>query len=73
MDKFALTLTIIGAFNWLLVALFRFDFVAWMFGGPGHAIARLIYGIIGVAGLWCLGLLFRRNERFEHHTANLTH
>jgi len=66
MDKFALTLTIIGAFNWLCVALFRFDIVAWMFGGSHHAIARLIYGVIGVAGLWCLGLLFRRHEGHRH-------
>ena len=33
MDRIALVLTIIGGINWGSVGLFRFDLVAWLFGG----------------------------------------
>ena len=58
----ALALIIIGALNWLLVGLFQFDLVAWIFGGQAAAISRIIYAVVGLAGLWCLTLLFRRNR-----------
>ena len=58
----ALALIIIGALNWLLVGLFQFDLVAWIFGGQTAAISRIIYAVVGLAGLWCLTLLFRRNR-----------
>lgn len=60
MDKTALTLVIVGAINWLLVGVFQFDLVANLFGGQSAAISRIIYGLVGLSGLWCLGLLFRR-------------
>ena len=59
MDKTCLTLVIIGALNWLLVGIFQFDVVAAIFGGQGAIISRIIYTIIGLAGAWCIGLLFR--------------
>ena len=59
MDKAALTLTIIGAVNWGLISLFRFDLVAWIFGGQTAVLSRIIYGIVFLAGLWCITLLFR--------------
>ena len=62
MDTLALILSIIGSINWGLVGLFKFDLVAWIFGGQGAVISRIIYGIIGLAGLWCISLLFRRNR-----------
>jgi len=62
MDKTALALSIIGSLNWLLVGVFRFDLVAWIFGGQDAALSRIIYSIIGLAGLWCITLLFRRNR-----------
>lgn len=65
MDKVALTLVIIGAINWLLVGLFQFDFVSWIFGGQAAVLSRIIYSIVGIAGLWCISLLFRRRERIE--------
>jgi uncharacterized membrane protein YuzA (DUF378 family) len=58
MDTFSLTLVIIGALNWLLVALAQFDLVAWIFGSPMSIWARLVYGLIGLCGLWCIKLLF---------------
>ena len=61
MDTIALILSIIGSVNWGLVGLFRFDLVAWLFGGSGSIISRIIYTLIGLAGLWCITFLFRNN------------
>ena len=59
MDTAALLLVIIGALNWGLIALFQFDFVAWIGGGQSALISRIIYGIVALAGIWCVTLLFR--------------
>ena len=61
-DTIALILSIIGSINWGLVSLFQFDLVAWIFGGQDAVFSRIIYGIVGLAGLWCITLLFRRNR-----------
>lgn len=64
MDTIALILTIVGAINWGLIGLAKFDLVAWIFGGQTALISRLIYGLVGLAGLWCITLLFRKgNEK----------
>ena len=52
----SLTLVIIGALNWLLVGLLQFDLVAWAFGGPDAIAARVVYVLVGIAGLICIGL-----------------
>ncbi|MDD3243205.1 MAG: DUF378 domain-containing protein [Eubacteriales bacterium] len=62
-DKIALTLVIVGALNWLLVGLFQFDLVAWLCGGQAAVISRIIYSLVGIAGLWCLTLLFKKWKR----------
>ena len=59
MDKTALALVIVGAVNWGLISLFKFDLVAWIFGGQTAFLSRIIYGLVFVAGLWCISLLFR--------------
>lgn len=59
-DKTALLLTIIGAINWLLIGLFEFDLVAAIFGGQTGTFSRIIYTLVGIAGLWCLTILFRK-------------
>lgn len=59
-DKVALSLVIIGALNWLLVGLFQYDLVAGIFGGADAVVARIIYSLVGIAGLWCISLLFRK-------------
>ncbi len=61
MDMIALILAIIGCLNWGLVCIFQFDLVAWLFGGTGSLFSRLVYTIVGLAGLWCISFLFRRN------------
>ena len=58
-QRIALVLTIVGAINWGLIGFFQFDLVASIFGGQGAAISRIIYGLIGIAGLINLGLLFK--------------
>ncbi|MED1468793.1 DUF378 domain-containing protein [Bacillus salipaludis] len=65
LQRIALVLTIIGAINWGLIGFFQFDLVATIFGGQNTALARIIYGLVGVAGLLNLGLLFKANEQFE--------
>ncbi len=60
MDTLALILSIIGSINWGLVGIFQFDLVAWLFGGQGALFSRIIYTVIGLAGLWCISLLVRR-------------
>ena len=57
-DNTALTLVIIGAINWLLVGIFRFDLVAFLFGNLSW-FSRIIYSLIGLAGLYLLSLYGR--------------
>ncbi len=61
-DRIALLLTIIGALNWGSIGLFKFDIVAWIFGGTDSMISRIIFTLVGLAGLWCISLLFRHRE-----------
>ena len=59
LDRIALVLVIIGALNWGAVGLFGFDLVAFLCGGQMAVLSRVIYTVVGVAGLWCVSLLFR--------------
>ena len=61
-DRIALILSIIGALNWGLIGIFKFDAVAWICGGQTAAVSRVIYTLVGLAGIWCISLLFRRNS-----------
>ncbi|MEE1185918.1 MAG: DUF378 domain-containing protein [Acutalibacteraceae bacterium] len=65
LDKIALILTIIGAINWGAIGLFRFDIVAWIFGGQTAILSRIIYTVVCLAGLWCISLLFRDRATAE--------
>ena len=65
MDSLALILSIIGSLNWGLVGIFQFDLVAWLFGGQDSLFSRIIYTVIGLAGLWLVSFLFRRNKVIE--------
>ena len=62
LDRISLILVIIGALNWLLVGLFQFDAVAWICGGQTAVLSRIIYAVVGVAGLWSISLLVRERE-----------
>lgn len=56
-DKIALVLVIVGAINWGLIGLFRFDLVAAIFGDMS-VLSRIVYGLVGVSGLWSIKMLF---------------
>jgi len=58
-DYTALSLVILGAINWGLIGLFRFDLVAVIFGGMEAIVSRIIYTIIALAGLYCLSIFGR--------------
>jgi uncharacterized membrane protein YuzA (DUF378 family) len=62
---FALTLTIIGAINWGLVGLFNYDLVASLFNGDNTTTSRIVYSIIGLAGVINLRLLFELFEKLD--------
>lgn len=49
-----LLLIVIGAINWGLWGVFQFDFIAWAFNGSESWLSRLIYTLIGIAGLWSI-------------------
>ncbi|MBQ6020895.1 MAG: DUF378 domain-containing protein [Clostridia bacterium] len=61
-DKISLIVTIVGALNWGLIGLFKFDAVAWLCGGQAAIVSRIIYTVVALAGIWCISLLFRENE-----------
>ncbi|MBS7228365.1 MAG: DUF378 domain-containing protein [Christensenellales bacterium] len=61
MDTLSLILLIIGALNWGLIGIFQFDVVAAIFGGMSTVVARIIYTLVGLAGIWGISLLFRRD------------
>lgn len=56
-DKIALVLIIIGAINWGLVGIFKFNLVDTIFGELS-VITRIIYALVGISGLWGIKLLF---------------
>ncbi len=62
LDKISLALVIIGALNWGSIGLFQFDLVAWIFGGQGAILSRIVYTLVALAGIWCISLLFRESE-----------
>lgn len=64
-DRIALTLAVIGALNWGSIGLFAFDFVSWLSGGAGTPLARIIFTLVGIAGLWCVSLIFRPEHNYE--------
>ena len=60
MDTIALILSIIGCVNWGLIGVAQFDLVAWLLGGQTALLSRIVYALVGVAGLWCISFLFRK-------------
>lgn len=61
-DNISLTLVIIGALNWLLIGVFRFDLVAFIFGNM-TLLSRIVYILVGLCGLYLITLFGRINER----------
>ncbi len=62
LDRIALALVIIGALNWGSIGIFGFDLVASVSGGQDAVLARIIYSLVGLAGLWCISFFFKSND-----------
>ena len=58
----ALTISIIGAVNWGLIGFFSFDLVAFIFGNMSW-ISRIVYGLVGICGLYLISLYGRISDR----------
>lgn len=65
MYQLALALMVIGALNWLLVGLFQYDLVAAIFGGNASMLSRIVYSIVGLAGIYGLFRLFTGEPAME--------
>lgn len=61
-DNISLTLVIVGALNWLLVGIFRFDLVAFLFGNM-TLLSRIVYTLVGLCGLYLLSLYGRISDK----------
>ena len=61
-DRIALIVILLGALNWGAIGVFGFDVVHWLTGGHHMAASRIIFTIVGLAGIWSISLLFRERE-----------
>ncbi len=61
LSKISLGLVIVGALNWLTIGLFGFDIVGALFGGQMAILSRIVYTLVGLAGIWCISFFFSRN------------
>lgn len=62
LDIISLVLVIIGAINWGLIGFFQYDLVAAIFGGAGSVITRIIFALVGIAGIYSISFLGRDRE-----------
>jgi uncharacterized protein len=65
LDKLVVALVIVGGLNWGLVAIAKFDLVAWIFGedfGGTNAASRIVYGLVGIAAVYGAGALLTRRR-----------
>lgn len=62
MRNLVLILIIIGALNWGLIGFFRYDLISSIFGGNYTVVSRVIFAIIGLAGVYAISFFFRKNE-----------
>jgi uncharacterized protein len=60
LDLLAATLLVVGGLNWGLVAIAKFDLVAWIFGedfGGTNVASRIVYGLVGLAAVYAIAAL----------------
>jgi len=62
LDRISLILVILGALNYASMGIFGFDAISAIFGGAGVTMSRIVFAVIGLAGLWCISLLFRERR-----------
>ena len=63
LDRIALALLVIGGINWGLIGIFRFDLVAFLFGGSAAVISRIVYTLVAVSAIWGISLFFKDDDR----------
>ena len=61
LDGTALTIAIIGAVNWGLIGLFRFDLVAFLFGDMSW-FSRIVYVLVGISGLYLISVFLHLGD-----------
>ncbi|MBR5155448.1 MAG: DUF378 domain-containing protein [Clostridia bacterium] len=59
MNAIALILVIVGAINWGSIGLFGIDLVGMIFGGQLSLMSRIIFTVVGLAGLWSISFFFK--------------
>lgn len=69
LDGTALAIVIIGALNWLLIGIFRFDLVAYVFGNMTW-FARIAYGLVGLCGLYLISFYMHLGSHNESRAGN---
>jgi uncharacterized membrane protein YuzA (DUF378 family) len=72
LDALAAALVLIGGLNWGLVAVAKFDLVAWIFGmdfGETNAASRIVYGLVGLAAVYGIASLLSSARRPRSHPA----
>ena len=62
MRKLTLALIIIGALNWGLVGFFQYDLVSNIFGPTYNIISRIIFAVVGLAGLYAITFFFNKHK-----------
>lgn len=67
MDRFALILAILGGIVWGVVGVFGLNPVAFITNGSMSVLARIVYVLFCLGGLWCIKFLFRERTLVEHH------
>jgi len=72
LDILVATLLIVGGLNWGLVAIAKFDLVAWIFGldfGQTNVASRIVYGLVGLAAVYGIASLAGRRAGAQPVTA----
>ena len=62
-DLLPLALVLVGGLNWGLVAIAKFDLVAWLFGldfGETNAASRIVYGLVGLSAVYGIAVVLGR-------------
>ncbi len=74
LNLIATVLIVVGALNWGLVGIARFDLVAFLFGmgfGESNVLTRLVYALVGLAGVYrAITLIAPSHARAEHAHAS---
>ncbi|MDR2360411.1 MAG: DUF378 domain-containing protein [Oscillospiraceae bacterium] len=73
LDRIALVIVIIGALCLGSIGIFGLDFIARLFGGAAASAARVVYTLVGFAGIWCISLLFREHDYTAEYDGSRRH